>query len=151
MEGKRGLDIDLLSYTVMIVDNVQLANDSPTVSDAHALLSDVIGTGAVRRYSGGHTLHLDSYSERAPCAGEIEYHVGSADGTISIEWRYVTSVDGVLNSVYLWGAFNFAISDKSGVLAKYDIDVPDEITQKRVTNAIRLLITRCGGRSIFDY
>ena len=134
------------------IGNIHPVNDGPTVTDAHALLSDIIGSGAVHRYArDGHILHLDSYSERAPCAGEIGYHDRSSDGTISVEWRRVTSVDGELQDVYLWGAFNFAIGGKNGVLSGYSIIVPDEITQKRVTNAIRLLIARCGGRSIFDY
>jgi hypothetical protein len=144
----------LLSCSMLICSESIAAPPSPTMSDAHESIRDLVGRNLVRDTETGHTYH--NYQGNN-CRSLMD--IGKKGEVLSIDWSLVETISNSGNTVNLTGPVYLTTapmddfveipSHRYSANAK-QFSVPEPVIANRLSNAMKLLMNACHNKSEFD-
>jgi hypothetical protein len=122
-----------------------LADDGPTVSDAHQFIGDLVQKGVLS------DPHLVVSYKGEGCHSQFLNENSSS----SINWSDITSVEISNYSVSIAGSIHFNpgrnnVGLTERIQTKYSAHTPDELTVNRLAKAMNVLKSSCAKKSKFD-
>jgi hypothetical protein len=134
--------------------NVYAADKGPTVSDAHELLGDLIGSGLVYALNSSDREHVLSNYQGENCISSM--NSGKKGASVRIDWSGITSVakeetteEKEKVNVTITGALLETSSDGTTTdkYKKRSFYFLDEASRRRVEKAMTLLMNSCAKKS----
>ena len=126
------------------------ADDEPTVEDAHQFLATVFNAGGVRDNHPSPAVRVLSYEGRR-CISRVEVNRDEGVEQLSFDWSVITSANELAGSIFIHGAVAWTMPDgRQGVMQQRQFLFADQVTSRRVSKAVSLLIRRCAPNSKFD-
>lgn len=122
------------------------ADPSPTISDAHELIGELIGRSAVS-YDAERKYLINNYRGNG-CKSSIK---GGVYVNQEIDWAAISSISSGGRIVYVYGSVVEIKGDGTSSISVANVYfVPDEITEKRLGKAMAFLMNSCAKKSKFD-
>jgi len=119
---------------------------SPTISDAHELIGELIGRSAVS-YDAERKYLFSDYLGNG-CKSSLK---GGVYVNQEIDWASISSISSGGHVVYVYGSVIEKKGDGTSSISVANVYfVPDEVTEKRLGRAMTFLMNSCAKKSKFD-